>query len=37
MSTLHFEDLLAAAVSPRESGDVEKTLAMSADLDRSRA
>lgn len=37
MSTLHFKDRLAAAVSLRESGDVGKAVAISADLDRSSA
>lgn len=35
MSTLHFEDRLAAAVSLPENGDVESALAIPADLDRS--
>lgn len=34
MSTLHFKDRLAAAVSLRENGDVE-ALAISVNLDRS--
>lgn len=36
MSTLHFEDRLAAAVSLRESGDVEKARTMLLDLQRER-